>query len=136
MLWQQSGLHNVGSYQVAGRPWLTASLISPDTTLTCSFPYVTKQLTVYNTGSAPVVVHFADADSNPGAVGSGHYLTIPANANAASALSRFTFDVKCKSVYITVQAAETDGSGVEVYASLTGIVTASMYPLSGDGLNG
>jgi len=126
----KAGVHSVGSYQVAGLPWLTASLINADTTLTCSFQYVTKNITVAVTGTNPVQVHFAYG----GALGvaTDHYFTIAAPA-AGNNLSRFTFDAKCSRVYITEPG--TGQTGVEVYAALTGILTASMFDLTGPGLD-
>lgn len=125
----KAGVHSVGSYQVAGLPWLTASLISSDTTLTCSFQYVTKNITIAVTGTNPVQVHFADHGAGSS---SAHCFTIDAPV-AGNSLSRFTFDVKCKQVYITEPG--TGQTGVEVYAALTGILTASMFPLTGPGLD-
>ena len=43
----------------------------------------------------------------------------------------FTFDVKCKEIYITNSDAN---AGFMLYASLTGIPTGSMYALTGSGL--
>ena len=111
----KAGVHSVGSYQVAGLPWLTASQIDADTTLTCEFQYVTKNITVAVTGAHPVQVHFAAEGAGSA---SAHCFTIDAAA-AGNSLSRFTFDV----------------TGVEVYAALTGILTASMFPLTGPGLD-
>jgi hypothetical protein len=125
----KAGVHAVGSYQVAGLPWLTASLINSDTTLTCSFQYVTKNITIAVTGANPVQVHFADST---GGSASAHCFTIDAPV-AGNSLSRFTFDVKCKKVFITEPG--TGQTGVEVYAALTGILTASMFPLTGPGLD-
>lgn len=127
---QRAGLHSVGSYQVAGTPWLTASAISDSTILTCSFPMVTKTITVHNVGSEDVKVHFAD-DGLSG-ISTANYFSIPAPV-AGNTLSRFTFDVKCKEFFIS---ADSGASSVEVYAALTGIPTASMKPLFGDGLDG
>jgi len=126
----KAGVHSVGSYQVAGLPWLTASLINSDTTLTCSFQYVTKNITVAVTGANPVQVHFAFG----GALGvaTDHYFTVGAPV-AGNSLSRFTFDAKCSEVYITEPG--TGQTGVEVYAALTGILTASMFDLTGPGLD-
>ena len=126
----KAGVHSVGSYQVAGMPWLTASLINSDTTLTCSFQYITKNITVAVTGANPVRVHFAD-DGISGEA-NAHYFTIDAPV-AGNSLSRFTFDAKCKKVFITEPG--TGQTGVEVYAALTGILTASMFPLAGPGLD-
>lgn len=40
------GLHNVGSYQVAGSPYVTASTVSQDTETQIEFPNVTNNVTV------------------------------------------------------------------------------------------
>jgi len=125
----KAGVHSVGSYQVAGLPWLTASQIDADTTLTCEFQYVTKNITVAVTGANPVQVHFA---ANAAGSASAHCFTIDAPV-AGNSLSRFTFDVKCSRVYITEPG--TGQTGVEVYAALTGILTASMFDLTGPGLD-
>jgi hypothetical protein len=45
-------------------------------------------------------------------------------------LSRMTFDVKCKEVFVTAQGT----TSYEVYAELTGIETKEMYALTGSGL--
>ena len=45
-----AGLNNVGSYQVAGKPYLTASTITEEVK-TVSFPNVTKSIIIHNTGS-------------------------------------------------------------------------------------
>ena len=41
-----AGLHNVGSYQVAGSPYVTASTVSQDTETQIEFPNVTNNVTV------------------------------------------------------------------------------------------
>ena len=41
-----AGLHNVGSYQVAGSPYVTASTVSQDTEAQIEFPNVTNNVTV------------------------------------------------------------------------------------------
>ena len=43
----------------------------------------------------------------------------------------FTFDVKCKEIYITSLG---NGGSYELYAELTGIQTKEMYPLTGSGI--
>ena len=60
-----------------------------------------------------------------------HYITLPAIADNRS-LSRMTFDVKCKEIYVTPQGV----TSYEVYAELTGIETKEMYALTGSGFNG
>ena len=125
----RAGLHSVGSYQVSGRPWLTSSLLNANTTLTCSFPSVSKRITIYNTGSSPVRISFADTSAEAYEADRAHWFEIP--VASAGAMATYTFDVKCARVYIS--EADGDQTGVSVYASLTGIHSSSMFPLLGPG---
>lgn len=124
------GLRNVGSYQVSGHPFLTgaADMGSADTEVKISFPFVTKSITVVNSGSADkaIKVHFTPNSGDSGETIAGfHYMALNSNEDS------FTFDVKCKEIYIT----NTDANaGFMLYASLTGIPTASMYTLTGSGI--
>ena len=55
MQWPNPGLGSVGSYQMSGIPYVTASLTVPannTSALKVQFPYVTKFVTIVNTGSA------------------------------------------------------------------------------------
>ena len=45
-----AGLNNVGSYQVSGKPFVTASTISDGTEQQVQFPHVTNNITVKNNG--------------------------------------------------------------------------------------
>lgn len=130
MKYPGASLHSVGSYQVAGTPWLSSSAITNNSILTSSFPMVSKSITVYNSSANKVKVHFAD-DGKSG-VSTANFFTVP-GAAAGNTLNRFTFDVKCKEFYIS--AVDGDAT-VDIYAALTGIPTASMMPLRGAGLNG
>ena len=123
------GLRNVGSYQVSGHPFLTGTsdMGSINTEHKISFPFITKTVTVVNSGSADkeIKIHF-NSDSDPGEVlDSFHYLSLNSNEDS------FTFDVKCKEIYITNSVAS---AGFMLYASLTNIPTSSMYALTGSGL--
>ena len=70
-----AGLHNVGSYQVSGQPWLkTVTSLADGSTQFIEFPNVTKKLTVKNnTGSGTCLFGFC---TNPGSginfTGTGH----------------------------------------------------------------
>ena len=122
----KSGLRNVGSYQVAGHPFLTGSTISAGAEVTVSFPYVTKTVTVIASGSIPATgirVHFADKSQN--IYERKHYITLN------SAEDSMEFNVKCKQIFVS----SPDGdAGFELYASLTNIPTSSMYALTGSGI--
>jgi len=107
------GLRNVGSYQVAGTPYLTASNISSEVQFT--FPNVTKKIIVDNTGSADVDLYFSGSSSNK--------ITLPT-------AKKIEMDVKCTFMYVSASS----GTGVQIFAELTNIPANKMYSL--DGLEG
>ena len=127
------GLRNVGSYQISGHPFITGSVDmgAADNEHKVEFPYVAKTVTVVNSGSIDAAdgkqairVHFNAASA--GDVMDGfHYIALDSNEDS------FTFDSKCKEIYITNVDAN---AGFMLYASLTGIDTNSMYALTGSGL--
>ena len=119
----QAGLHNVGSYQVSGIPWITGSHVQPGTEYKFEFPTVAKQLILANTGSNTCVAYF-NAQATGDVVDGKHYLPLAAGGKT-------TLNVKCKEIYIRGLSAL---SGIVVFAELTGIPTESMYDLTGSGL--
>jgi hypothetical protein len=123
------GLGHAPSYQVSGHPFLTGS----STTVSgrqdqITFPRVAKSVTIQNTGGANILVHFTDKDQGE-TMNGRHYITLPGIEDGRD-LSRMTFDVKCKEVFVTAQGT----TSYEVYAELTGIETKEMYALTGSGL--
>ena len=145
------GLRSVGAYQVSGVPWVTgSSTLGQNKVHMVQFPYVTKSFTVINTNTTAdydIRVHFNSGSSAqtdggltmPGEIGEGdiddtddvianfHYITVPAGN------SSITFDVKCKEVFISQNAAAADFT-YQVFAELTNISTGSMYHLTGSGI--
>ena len=137
------GLHNVGSYQSSGRPFITGSAHSDALRVhMIEFPSVSKSFTVINTAgeAVDIRVHFqsgsATAVTVPGATGEQtmlasddvilhkHFITVGGGAS-------LTMDVKCKEFYVSsVDAATT----YEVFAELTNIPTDRMYHLTGSGI--
>ena len=121
-----AGLRNVGSYQVSGHPYITGSadMGSANTEHKIEFPYVTKDVTVIASGSSTIKIHF-NSDSDGNVLDGGHFITLD------SAEDSFTFDVKCKEIYLTNVTAN---AGFQLYASLTNIAASHMYALTGSGL--
>lgn len=142
-----AGLRNVGSYQVSGTPWVTGSAsttsFADDRTTRYQFTYVTKSLTVVNTGLNNIRLHFQSGSgvtisatdgaqvagsSGDDVQGKYHYITVlPENGSV-------TMDVKCKEVYLSNHSGGT--SGYQIFAELTQIPAASMYHLTGSGITG
>ena len=103
-----TGLDNVGSYQVAGIPYITSSNISNQETQ-FSFPYITKSIVLTNTGSNDVYFRFSeDVD--------GHF-KLPGT-------TKVELDVKCSAIFISAST----GTGVELHASLTNIPRKLLLP--------
>lgn len=123
------GLRSVGAYQVSGIPFITGSdgPMAYGDEARIRFPYVSKSVTVINSGSAgDLRVHFNSSSAGDVTSNNGHhYVTL------AGDQSSVTFNVKCKEVYVTALAATV---GFELFAELTNIHTGSMYDLTGSGL--
>ena len=105
------GLNNVGSYQVAGSPYLTASLLTEEEKI-ISFPRVTQNVIIHNTGSNDVAFYFV---SSPGVK-----LVLPAD-------KKMSMDIKCKELYVSASTQ----SGFQLCAELTNIPAARMFSLNG-----
>tara|TARA_R100000030_G_scaffold73324_1_gene56629 strand:+ start:2590 stop:3003 length:414 start_codon:yes stop_codon:yes gene_type:complete len=123
-----AGLHNVGSYQVAGRPYLSGSSgINASTSERFIFPQVSKSILVKNTdGSTAIRIGFA-----PKADGEYGY-TNGANDNSnyfiLNAGKEISFNVKCKEIFIWTGSGT---SAAQVYAELTEIADERMFTLDG-----
>ena len=107
------GLHNVGSYQVAGKPYVTGGLDpAAGELIQIDFPFVTNWITVINndfTASNTAKVGF----SKLGLMAANRYFEIPGSGSAPC-----TFDVKATQLFITGAAGN-----VSVMAGLTFIPT-------------
>ena len=99
------GLNNVGSYQVAGKPYLTGSTLT-ETAKEFTFSGISKKILIHNTGSADAFFYFVSAPTVK--------LKLPP-------------DAKCSSIFVS-GSTET---GVQLIAEVTNIPTARMYSLSG-----
>ena len=127
------GLHNVGSYQASGYPFITGSVIADAIEHKISFPMVAKSVTVIASGSVGAFasddalrVHFQTTASATGfAVSGHHYTTLDAHNGA------ITFDVKCKEIFLTGIGSQV---GYEIFAELTNIPTDRMFDLTGSGV--
>ena len=133
------GLHNVGSYQVSGIPWITGSHhLHPGTEHHIVFPRVTKSVTVraYITGSGHgqsaaephVRAHFRSIFDGGNVSGGLHYVPFDSHED------QFTFNVKCNQIYISAPATNAGEASYHVIAELTQISAESMFELTGSGI--
>jgi len=126
--WPHAGLGNVGSYQVAGQPWISGSTaLPPDQEWTCSFPYVTKSVTIVNHSTETLRVHF-NSTSSCLVVDGVHFVELDSDEDS------YTFGTKCKEIYVSAPSSNSGNANFRVVAELTGIPTQSMYALTGSGL--
>tara|TARA_R110002126_G_scaffold63966_4_gene164028 strand:- start:228 stop:638 length:411 start_codon:yes stop_codon:yes gene_type:complete len=117
------GLNDAGSYLVSGKPYYTGSAILTGEEVRFAFPAVTKEIVVQGTN---VLMQPLPSTSPGYNAAHSHYFTI--NQNTV-----YTFDMKCNEIIFKAGPVAGPGS-VEVYASLTGINQAYMFPLTGSGI--
>jgi len=139
-----AGLHNVGSYQVSGLPYITGSANQGNGSavreVKYEFPYVTKKITVMNHANKTIRIHFrphdtpgtdpADSSASTSQVIDGlHYVELDSDED------KMEMNVKCREIYIST-AAGTTGAAYRIYAEMTNIPAAEMLPLTGSGITG
>ena len=129
------GIHNVGSYQSSGWPYITGSTIADQEEKYHAFPMVAKAVTVVASGSGDAAafgtsaflrVHFASTGGDSSYVIDGHHYVSLENDDQS-----ITFNSKCKGIYLTGHGTDV---GYEVIAELTNIPTSSMFVLTGSGV--
>lgn len=147
------GLGNVGSYQVSGMPWVTGTLdLNSGKIHMVEFPYVSRKVTVMNTGANGVILVMFQSGSTtteitfPGPSGAQNFATsadvyanfhyVPISQNGS-----ISIEAKCAKVYIANLTADSrwGGSGVDnlgytIAADLTNIPARQMYELTGSGI--
>lgn len=133
-IWQtppQPGYGNVGSYQISGIPYLTGSDVNGTGTnngeVKVSFPYVARSITVVNTGSIPIWVHF-DSRANTDVITYKHYAVLTNSGDA------WAFNVRVKEIYVSAATA-TNGGGFSLGAELTPIPSRDVPVMTGSGIN-
>jgi hypothetical protein len=131
-----AGLNNVGSYQVSGAPFLTASRAPASASavhtaaLKISFPQVTKEITVNCLGangktSGAIKVAF----SARGLYEGGHannFIMVPASSSV-------TLDVKASELYI--MSIDGDAHTFSLFASLTNLPVERVNNIASTGTN-
>ncbi len=121
------GLHNVGSYQVSGVPYITGSTsLASGTEDKVEFPMVAKNVTVVNHSTGTVRVHFHSQDDDRVIAGL-HFVELDSDEDSIS------MSVKCKELYVSAVGGGVDRN-YRVIAELTQIPTGRMYALTGSGL--
>ena len=129
-----TGLRNVGSYQVSGKPYITGSALdSPQNVIVVNLekqiklPNVAKSITLWNhsTGLARLRFHLVSSSSITNHPASRHFYELSANES-------LTVNMKCKEFWLSAVSGDVSW---KMYASLTNIPTGSMYDLTGSGIS-
>ncbi len=130
------GVNNVGSYQMAGLPYLSGSegLASGEEDRH-SFDPIAKSITVFNHGSQHIRVAFAPTGSMNTPATSHHYITLSGTSATAglSGSTSITLNGRMKDVYISNPAALA--TRYEIYAELTNIASGEMLKPTGSGIS-
>ena len=128
----RAGLHNVGSYQVSGVPFITgSSTLSHGEEHKIEFPTVTKSVTVMKLSAASqgkIYIHFNSKDAPGNVITGKHFIELDSDEDA------FDFPVKCKEIYISAPNDSLGNREYRIFASLTGIESNAMPALTGSGL--
>jgi hypothetical protein len=121
------GLHNVGSYQTSGWPWITGSTgHAANSEIKYEFPSVAKAVTVINKSNQSIQIHFAPASAGNPITGL-HYVSLDSDED------KIVLNVKCKEIYITAPNTGSSRS-YEIIAEMTNINADRMYILTGSGV--
>jgi predicted DNA binding protein len=125
----KSGIGSVGSYQIAGVPYITGSAgIAAGAEDKISFPKVARAVTVVlNTDTRDVRVHF-NSTSSGNVVSGRHYVLLDSKEDSV------TLNNRCTEIYISADAGNAGTAAYTVIAELTGIETSEMGALTGSGL--
>jgi len=130
----KAGIGDVGSYQVAGRPYLTGSTsLAPGAEDQIVFPTVSKAVTIINTdpdatNTDALRIHYNSTSSAGNVISGLHFVTL------GFARDSFTFTLKCKEIFISAPDTNVDNAGYQLIAELTGINDTEMPLLTGSGL--
>lgn len=113
----KAGLNSVGSYQISGIPYASASVTVPDNTsslLVVEFPYITKEVVIRNKGSSTIHLGF----SENGLMSSSNYVPIAYGES-------FSATVRVKDIFLISET--TSSSTIDIFATLTGIERNNLY---------
>ena len=126
------GLGNAPSYQSSGGPFVTGSVLAAGEEIRINFPTVTKEIVMLSTEqNNACVLSFQPTGSDRVQAGF-HTLPFPIAGAAGGTVAPIVLNIKTDHVYVSSVAGAA--TGWNIYAALTGINVANMYPLTGSGI--
>ncbi len=155
---KSNGIGYAPAYQVAGKPYLTASIVEAEdagnaytrTEYRVTFPSVTRYVKIINNCTASeLAVYFSprEAVDQSGPISNGQYFAIPSTQLGFT--GSFEANIKCNELFIMAACVggltgsvfqpaagqEVHAGAFSVFAELTHISPGEMYPLTGSGIN-
>ena len=124
-----TGLSNVGSYQVSGKPFMSGGIAVTEASspIKISFPTVTKWIYVSSSAAVKVGMTSRGVGGPLFADDGAHYFKV----NTAGGQKLPSLELKCTELYLSSSAAVT----VDVVAGLTGIAIERINNISLSGSN-
>ena len=133
------GVLNVGSYQIAGLPYLSGSeALAAGNEDRHSFDPLAKSITVVNHGAHALRVHFVPTGAMNTPATSHHYITVSGAAglaagHASSGSNSIVLNGRMKDLYISQPGGGT--TQYDIYAELTNIASGEMLSVTGSGIS-
>jgi len=130
------GVNNVGSYQMAGLPYLSGSEdLKAAEEDRHTFNPIAKSVTVFNHGHQHIRIAFAATGAMNTPETSHHFITLSGTSATAglSGSTSLTLNGRMKDVYISNPSALA--TRYEIYAELTNIASGEMLTPTGSGVS-
>jgi hypothetical protein len=105
---------------------MTGSTLAGNEEIQINFPYVTKSVTVAQSGSGNLRVHFVATGSMNSPAGCKWEFNTTEDA--------LTMNVRCSGIWLSNGHAST-ATGYQIYAEMTSIKAARMWALTGSGIS-
>jgi len=114
----------VSEYQASGVPFVSSSASMVNTTVEkFTFPYVSRHITIFNSGSTPVRVGFTENGVNANPENSNYFLVLGMSNTPR-------FELKCDEIFVRKDAG-TDPNIVSVIAGMTNVPRKNFFVMSG-----
>ena len=115
----KAGLHNVGSYQVSGIPYVSGGISAPSssaTPISITFPSVTQRIWIHNGDTSKKLrVGF----SSNGVKNSNYFIVDGDTSNNTSQVQEFR--IRTDKIFLLGHDAAANTTNVSIMAELTGI---------------
>jgi len=135
--WRTPGVNNVGSYQMAGLPYLSGTdALGAGEQDPHSFDPIAKSVTVINHGAHALRISFAPTGSMNTPETTRHFITVSGalTPGGLTGSNQITLNGRMKDIYISnATAAQT--VNYQIYAEITNIASGEMLTPTGSGVS-